>query len=487
MATTSSVNLGPALTSVGVGSGLDVNSIVTQLMSIERKPIEILQTQYDKLGAKLSSFGKIQSYLDSLRTASRALTDTTTWKAATASSSDSAAVAASVADGATPGSYSVQVNHLAAAQMNATSALASASTAVGQGTLRIEVGSWEDDLSDFTPKTGTTAVDITIGPGEDTLEQIRDKINGTANVGVRASIVNDATGARLVLQSTASGVENGFRVQVTDDDGIGDDDSGLSRLAYDPANGAGVSTRSQPAVNAQALINGLPVESATNTLDNVIDGLTLKLGKQTVGTVDVTVSRDSASMRKSVDTFVTAYNDLVKLLRDQTKYDEANKSSATLQGDRTAIGIQGQLRAALGLGTTASSVFTRASDIGLSVQTDGTIKVTGSKLDAAIANVDEIRKFFATTSDTPGAEGVGVRLRALTDQLLGSDGSVTTRQTSLRKLQSLNTDRQQQLEDRVAATEKRMRAQYQALDTNMARLSSLQNYVTQQINNWNKS
>jgi flagellar hook-associated protein 2 len=245
---------------------------------------------------------------------------------------------------------------------------------LGQGTLTIDIGAWADDLSGFTPKAGSTSVSISIGPGEDTLEKIRDKINNTSDLGVRATIVNDANGARLVMQSRTTGVENGFRIQVSDDDGVSDDDSGLSRLAYDPENGAGVSLRNQPGANAKATINGLPVESATNALVDVIDGVSLTLSKKTTGPVDVTVSRDTASMRKAIDTFVSAYNDLVKLMRDQTKYDATSKSAGPLQGDRTAIAILGQLRSAMGGSSSASATFGRASDIGLQIQTDGTLK-----------------------------------------------------------------------------------------------------------------
>jgi flagellar hook-associated protein 2 len=474
------------ITSTGIGSGLDVNSIVTQLVALERRPIEQLQTEASKLDARLSSFGKIQSNLDALRTAARALTDTSTWKAASATSGDSTAVGVSVASGSTPGSYSVNVTDLAASQMNATSALGTAASTVGTGTLQIDIGAWADDLSSFAPKSGTSTVSITIGPGEDTLEKIRDKINNTSGLDVRATIVNDANGSRLVMQSRSTGAENGFRIQVTDDDGVPDDNAGLSMLAYDPENNVLVSERNQAGANAKATINGLAVESATNSLNNVIDGVSLTLGKKTTGPIDVTVSRDTASMRKSMDTFVGAYNDLVKLLRDQTKFDASSKSAGPLQGDRTAIAILGQLRSSMGLSSTASSVFGRASDIGIQVQTDGTLKLTGSKVDTAMGNLEELQKFFATNTDSSATNGLADRLRKLTDSLIGTDGAIPSRQEGLRKLKSLNSDRQDAMEDRVAATEKRLRAQYQTLDANMARLSSLQNYVAQQITNWNK-
>jgi flagellar hook-associated protein 2 len=474
------------LSSIGIGSGLDANGIVSQLVALERRPIEQLKTEAGKIDARLSSFGRIQSSLDSLRAAARSLTDTSTWRAAGATSSDATAVGATVSSGTSPGSYAVQVNALAAAQMNAGSAVATPKTAIGEGTLTIDIGRWADDLSGFTPKAGSSAVQITIGPGEDTLEKIRDKINNTDGLGVRASIVNDAGGSRLVMQSRETGAENGFRVQVADNDGNGADNAGLSRLAYDPAGGAAVSTRSQAGRNAQATINGLVVESATNSLSNVIDGVSLTLGKVTAGTVDVTVSRDTASMRKAVDGFVSAYNDLVKLVRDQTKYDAGSKDAGTLQGDRTAIGLLGQLRTVLGATSSASSAFGRASDIGLSMQADGTIKVGSTKLDEAFGKLDELQAFFATATDAPATSGLAHRLRQLGDQLLGTDGALPSRQEGLRQLKTNNGKRQQALEDRIALTEKRLRAQYQALDASMAKLGNLSNYVSQQVSNWNK-
>jgi flagellar hook-associated protein 2 len=474
------------LSSIGIGSGIDANAIVSQLVALERRPIELLKTEASKIDARLSSFGRIQSSLDSLRSAARALTDTSTWRAASATSSDATAVGVTVSSGTSPGSYAVQVNALSAAQMNAASAVASPTTTIGEGTLTIDIGRWADDLSSFTPKVGSTQVQITIGPGEDTLDKIRDKINNTSGLGVRASIVNDASGSRLVLQSRQTGADNGFRIQVSDSDGVDTDNAGLSRLAYDPAGGAAVSTRSQAGRNAQATINGLVVESATNSLTNVIDGVSLTLGKVTTGPVDVTVSRDTASMRKAIDGFVSAYNDVVKLVRDQTKYDAASNSAGTLQGDRTAIGLLGQLRLAVSGSSSASSVFGRASDIGLSIQTDGTIKVGSTKLDEAFGKLDELQSFFAAATDLSSTNGLAYRLRLLTDRLLGSDGALPSRQEGLRQQKTNNSNRQQALEDRVALTEKRLRAQYQALDSSMAKLGNLSNYVSQQVNNWNR-
>lgn len=475
------------ISSAGIGSGLDVNSIITQLIALERRPINQLQTQKTGLTTQLSSYGRIQSSLDTLRTAARSLTESSTWTPTTATSSDTSAVGASTGTSTSPGSYSVQVTRLAASQLIATSALPSASSTLGQGTLHIELGAWDAGATAFTPKSGGSVIDIAIGAGQDTLEGIRDQINGNTSVGVRASIVTDNSGARLVLTSASSGETNGFRLTVTDADAVDNDNAGLSRLAYDPAGGAGVATRTQAALDASALINGLTVLSSSNTLSNVIDGVTLTLAKITVSPVEISINRDSAAMRKSVETFASAYNDVIKLLRDQTKYDPATKTGGPLQGDRAAVGLEDRLRTLLRQDSSASSVFVRASDIGLDVQTDGSIKTNTAKLDAAIVNVAEIKKFFTTSGGSDASDGLGIRSRNLTDSILGIEGPVATRKQGLQKRIDSNVSRQEAYEQRVLATEARLRAQYTALDRNMAQLSGLQGYVTQQVANWNRS
>jgi len=476
------------ISSIGVGSGLDASSIINALLQVERRPIELLQTEAKALDAKLSSFGKVQSYLDSLRSAAERLKTASTWTATTAATSNSTAIKASAGSGTSPGSYSVSVGRLAAAQMTASPAKASASTVIGQGTLRIDIGSWNEAVDQFTPKTGNVTVDIPIGAGEDTLEGIRDKINATSGLGVKATIVNDASGSRLVLSSSATGAENGFRLQVLGDtDGDDADEQGLSQLAFDPETSPAFSTRPQAGQNAEATINGLEVSSTTNKFDSVIDGVTLEVAATTSSAADVTITRDTASMKSAVEAFVKSYNDLATLLRNETKYNEGSKSGATLQGDRTAIGLQGQLRSALGLSTSASTLWPRGADIGLDVQTDGTIKLGTSKLDAALQNTEELAAFFSADAATDAGKGLARRLSSLADAWLGTEGALTSRQEGLKKRIDLNEDRRAEMEGRVAATERRLRAQYTALDATMAQLSGLQNYVSQQVTNWNNS
>ena len=468
------------ISSPGVGSGLDVNSIVTQLVAIERQPIVKLQSQVSSLQTKLSAFGKLQSNLSALRDAASALTSTSTWNQTTGTSSDSASVVVTTDASNRPGSYNVQVTQLAQAQTNVSGTYASASELVGEGTISIELGTWGAG-NGFTANAAATAINISVGPPAKSLAEVRDMVNA-ANAGITATVLTDASGARLVFTSSTSGAANGFRITVTDADGGNVDTSGLSALAYDPSVGVVTMAQALAAANASALINGAPVTSASNTLTNVVDGMTLQLQRVTTGAVQVTTAADKDAIRKKIEAFVKAYNDLNSELVAQTKYNAASKTGGTLQGDSAAVQLHASLRSALRGTTGASTAFTRLADVGFEVQRDGSITLDSKKLDNALANLGELKKLFAASDTvTPANNGFATLFRTLADQALGVDGSLASRSEGLRSSISRNEKRQAELEDRVARTEVRLRKQYTALDAQMGQLQSLSTYVTQQM------
>lgn len=479
-----------SISSPGLGSGLDVNSIVTQLVSLEKQPIKLLQQDASKMQAQLSSWGQIKSALSTLRDAASALDAPATWTPTTATSSDAASVSATTTSSAMPGSYSVNVVKLASSQSLASQTYSAASSTVGQGSIHIQLGTWGTD-----PDTGATTftagsaagVDISIGAGEDTLTGIRDKINA-ANAGVSASIVTDTTGSRLVLHGD-SGAANGFQVTVSDStDGTGNDSAGLSALAYDPSAGIQSMTQTQTAADSEAQINGMTVKSTDNTITS-IDGITFTLGKPTSTSISVSINRDTATIAKSIGNFADAYSRLIGLVKDQTKYDSASKTAATLQGDNSAVSVESQFRSLVGTSTGASSVFKTLSEIGLSIQKDGSLSVDSTKLQSALkSNLGEVKKLFANSdSANSNNDGIAQRFRALGDQVLGVDGLVSTRTNGIQSNLNRNSARQSDLSDRAAQYESRLRAQYTALDTQLSKLNSLSSYVTQQLAALNKT
>jgi flagellar hook-associated protein 2 len=466
------------VTSAGIGSNLPVESIITKLMAVEQLPVTQLQTEASKIQTKISAYGSIQSSVAGFRDAALALTRSGTWGATAATSADPSAVSVSGGSSASVGNFAVSVQSLAAAQSAASTSFASSSAVVGEGSLTIDTGSWDIGEPGFKARATISSMNIAIS-ATDTLADVRDKINA-AGGSVAASIVTDASGARLVLSSKSTGVENGFRVTASG--------TGPSAFAYDATDGSAAMTRTQTASDAKAKINGLEITSASNTLNDVVQGLTMNLQKVTTGDVQVSVAQDNTSIKSAITSFVAAYNGLSSLLRSQTKYDESSKTAGTLQGDSTAVSLQRQLRSMLTGTGTASSAFPTLSSIGLEIQTDGTLKVSDTKLNSALGNLTEMKKAFANSDTTDSAnDGFAQKLRALGDQVLGTDGSLAARTTGLNSTLKDNQERQDNITDRMTATEKRLRAQYTALDTKMAGLNTLSTYITQQIANWNKS
>lgn len=471
------------ISSTGIGSGLDVNAIVSQLMAIESRPLTLLQQAKSDLSTQLSAVGRLQSLTSAMRDAAQRLTSVSLWNATGSSSADATSVGVTTGSGAIAGSYSVAVQNLASGQTVTSRTWANSTTAVGQGTLTIELGAWTGNAApaDFSPKSGAQPLVLNIGPGETSLSAIRDKINA-AGAGVTATLVNDAGGTRLALRSTETGAENAFRIRAVETTDDGDATTGLSALAFD-AGGAGPSqmTRYETARNAEATVNGIPISSASNKLEGVADGLTLTLLKTTTAPVAVTVTRDDAGVKGAVDAFVKAFNDLAIYLRDNTKYDEQAKKGGTLQGDRTALGLQTALRNVINESSSASSVFGRLSDVGITLSRDGLLSVNASKLAAGLDKRDELRKLFAGTGATSASQGFMTRFSELGAKLLDIDGALDSRSDSLNAMIARNTRSQESMNDRLAQTEARLRRQYQALDTTMAKAAGLSNYLSGQL------
>ncbi len=470
-----------SITSTGIGSGLDVNAIITQLMAIEKQPLNQLQSAQTDLNTQLSAVGKLQSYTSALQDAAGKLTSITLWNTTTATSGDDSAVGVAVSSGAVAGSYAVGVQRLATGQTLTSGVFTNATTPIGAGTMKIELGSWTGNAApdDFTAKSGSSPLTIELDD-KATLTTVRDRINA-AGMGVTAAIITDANGARLSLRSTATGAENAFRVTASETVDDGNAAAGLSALGYAGPAATSPMTRFQAAQNALATINGIPVESATNTLDGVADGVTLSLLKVTTADVAVTVTPDDDAVKSAVTDFTKAFNDLAGYIRDQTKYDAANKKAGALQGDRTALSLQAQLRGVINQESTASSVFARLSDIGITMKADGTLDTNSDKLASAIAKRAELRKAFATDGATTAASGFMDRFRDLAAAVLDDAGSLSTRTDSLNAMLKRNQASQDSMQTRLDATEARLRKQYQALDSNMARMSALSAYVSQQF------
>ncbi|GKS92548.1 flagellar filament capping protein FliD [Acidovorax sp. SUPP2539] len=472
------------ITSIGIGSGLDVETIVTKTVALEKQPLVQLQAKADTIQTKISTFSQVKSLLSTLSDAAAKLTRDSAWNGMAVSSSNSAAVTATVSGIASASSFGVSVQQLARAQSNASTAVAKDSV-IGAGTMTIQLGTWDSTANPPTFGVGSSKpINVSVS-ATDTITNIAAKIN-EGDAGVTATVLRDASGERLLLRSKTTGQESGFRVQVAEDPAA----PGLSKLAFDPQNSPGVGLAAntiQYAQNTQAKINGISVTSKDNTFTEAIPGLTLTVSQVTTTDVEMGVKADTATMKKNIQDFVDAYNAVNDLLGSSTKYDSESKTKGVLQGDSTAVGLQNSLRAAIGAAVGGTSALQTLSDIGLEVQRGGKLTVDNTKLDNALKTPDTLKQLFASDPASGGTgTGAAVRMKSFTSGLLSLDGLMNNKSDALDLEVKRNTSDQEKVNNRAAVLEKRMRAQYTALDTQMGSLSALNSYITQQVAQWNK-
>jgi flagellar hook-associated protein 2 len=391
----------PALSSPGIGSGLDVNGIVDKLMAVERAPLDQLTARETATQSKISAYGALKSSLAALQSAVRGLASPTPFRSMSAVTGDATVATVTAGDGAVAGRYSLEVSQLAQSQKLVSGGYAAISDAVGSGTLTFNFGTFA--AGSFTPNAATGARTVTIAPGQGSLAGIRDAVNA-ADIGVSATIVNDgsATGQRLVFTVTAAGADQSLRIAVADDDGNATDAAGLSALAYDPAAAAGSGrnlTQTLAAQDALFTLDGLSMRASSNTVTNAVAGLTLNLAKANVGTpTAITVSQSVGPAGAAVAAFVKAYNDLDGMIDNLTRYDAANKKASILTGDSTVRLVQSQMRALVGGFAASSGSLTTLSQVGITAQADGTLAFDSARFNTAFAtNASAVASLFSAT------------------------------------------------------------------------------------------
>lgn len=487
------------ISSLGIGSGLDSEAIVTKLVALEKQPLKALETKATFIQQQISAFGQIKSQFSALADAAAAMSTASAWAARNGSSSNTNAAAITVTSTAAATSFTLDVDQLAKSQSVASAPITAGST-VGAGTLVLRLGKWTTGPADFTPSASSADVSIDV-TASDTVATIAAKINAT-NSGVVATAFNDGTQDRLLLRSKETGEASGFRVQTTvDADTVTNDDAGLSRLSFDPESGAfGMAGASAGAVqygtDAKARINGLAVTSKSNTLTGNIPGVTINLLATTttnyglpgevLAPATMTVSEDVTLAVKNVQNFVTAYNALAQTLADITKYDDATKTASLFQGDSTIVGMQSVLRS-MASSVSAGSAYQRLADVGLTRELDGTLSMNTTKLAAAANNGTELQKLFITDNKNAQTNGFALKFKELAQGVLATGGAAKNKGEALEGVLKRNIEEQTRVTNRAASFEARLRKQYSALDAKMASLSALDAYVSQQVATWNKS
>ncbi len=403
-----------AISSLGVGSGLDLGSLVSGLIEAERAPTaNRLAFKEQNLTAELSAFGLLRSSLSQFQSSLSGLQSATAFDAKDVSLSNDSVFSTSVENFADAGSYSVEVTALAKAQSLASSAataFTSVDDVIGEGTMTIQFGTTSTGPYSFTPDSGQgpQAIAVSAANGNNTLSGLRDYINDN-DFNVLASVVNDGNGYRLVLISERTGASNSMEITVSGDgDGDDNDNSGLSQLAFNASAQTGM-LQTVSAQDAALSINGLEITRDRNSVTGAINGVTLDLLKADIGNVvSVDISESRAQVTASINGFVGAYNELMVHIDSLTAYNPETNSGSILIGDFTVRSISSQIR---------NEVFGRVSglngnikslvDIGITTNSSGTLDVDGSKLKDALTNYgSEVAALFSVQGESSDA---GVR------------------------------------------------------------------------------
>lgn len=464
--------------SLGIGSGLDLGSLLEGLKSSEQQRMVPLQNRAASYNTKLSAYGTLQSAFANFQSAAETLSDPALFKGVK-TQSDSSAFTASAGSSAAPGSYSIEVGPLARAQSLVSAGRASMDDTVGSGgKITLSLGNGAGDTS------ATAQIDI--AEGDSSLAGIRDAINA-ADIGVSASIINDGsdTPYRLVLSSNTTGTDAQISISVSGEGGDGATPL-ADLLTYDSnAQDGGsnaVMEQSVPARNASLSVNGIPIVSQSNTVEGAIQGVTLTLTGESSEPQALSTRRDTGAVRSALEKFVSAYNQVSKLSGKLTAFNAEDKTRGVLLGDSTVRNVQSQVRNTLNTPVDGGA-FNSLAEIGISLQRDGTMQIDDKVLDKALAdNLADVSQLLAGSKETGGLSQAMVKTL---ESVAGENGLLKSASDGMQtRIDSLGESMERQQES-IDSTIARYKKQFVQLDTIMANLNSTRDYLTQQFESLN--
>lgn len=459
------------ISSPGVGSGLDIGALIDRLVSAEIQPAASrLDRREAGFQSELSAFGTLKGSLSTVQDKLKALSSIGAGR--TTTSSNAELITASAQDSAVPGGYEVEVDRLAQAHALASGSYSAPSDVLGTGTLTIAFGTTDydaqtDAYNGFTSNPERPPQTLLIDESNNTLEGVRDTINAAA-IGINAVIVNDGSGYRLLLSSEHSGAANGLQIKVSGDGG-----SGLAELSFDGS--ATAMEQTVAAQDAALVINGLPITSPSNSVDQAIEGLSLDLKGAAPGEiVSVQVAKDEAAVRAGVTGFIDAYNALIKQIDSLTTYDPDTRQGSVLTGDGSVRSISSQLRNGLISAVDgASETYAYLVEIGVQSDVKGALSLDGTRFGTALE-----ADFEGVVALLNGAAGT---LQDTVDSMLGSGGVLDSKTEGLRGSINDISDQRRALDRRVEAVQSYYLKQFTAMDTLLSQLQNTSNFISNQL------
>jgi len=451
----------PNISSIGVGSNLPLNELLDKLRKSENIALARIAGQKKVAEARTSAYGQLKGLLEKLAEAGKTLGQAETFNASSVSVNGDA-VSASAKSGAMPGHYDISVTQLACSQvLVAQQGQASRSEQIGGegagGVISIKVGNQ------------TKTLDLA-GKGN-SLDDIAKAINNS-DLGLQATVVNDGSNTpyRLVLTTKASGTDAAVgEISVSGNDAL------QSMLGYGGQNDG--MAQNVAAQDAHAVINGIPVTSASNKLDDVIDGVSITLNKLTDTPQGLTVTSDDKPTKEAIKKFVEAYNTLQTKIADLTRYDQEKKQGSALTGDSVARTVQSRARGVVDV-SVGDNFYANLSRIGISTDpNNGQLKIDEKRLDAALKeNSQAVAQLFGSE------HGVAARTEAITKPMLeGERGLMATSIDGAKKSVSMLEKDYERTEARIEVTMERYRSQFTALDGMISQMNGISAYLTQQL------
>ncbi|WDC08395.1 flagellar filament capping protein FliD [Escherichia albertii] len=459
-----------SISSLGVGSGLDLSSILDSLTAAQKATLTPISNQQSSFTAKLSAYSTLKSALTTFQTANTALSKADLFSA-TSTTSSTTAFSATTAGNAIAGKYTISVTHLAQAQTLTTSTTrddTKTAIAASDSKLTIQQGGNKDPIT------------IDISAANSSLSAIRDAINN-AKAGVSASIINVGNSEyRLSVTSNDTGLDNAMTLSVSGDDTL------QSFMSYGAnSNGMEVSVVAQ---NAQLTVNNVAIENSSNTISDALENITLNLNDVTTGNQTLTITQDTAKAQSAIKDWVNAYNSLIDNFSSLTKYtavdagsDSQSSGNGALPGDSTLRTIQTQLKSMLS-NTVSSSNYKTLAQMGITTDpSDGKLELDADKLTAALKK--DASGVGALIVGDGKKTGITTTIGANLTSWLSTTGIIKAATDGVSKTLSKLTKDYNAASDRIDAQVARYKEQFTQLDVLMTSLNSTSSYLTQQFEN----
>lgn len=419
----------------GLASGLDTGRMITQLVQLERQPIQRIQSRQRQLDAEISTLGKLSSSMKELQDFLADMSSTTDVIASSATSSNEDALSATATGEAQKGSFSIKIDSLANSARMRSEGLADSSTEFGEGTLSIQV-------------FGEDSVDIDVAAGE-SLSQVRDKINAATDL-VSASIIDTGDGAYLSMSSAKEGHE------------VGGAATDALQVSHSASAGADRTfSVVEEASNAVFEVDGLRVERQSNQIDDVLQGLTLNLDQTTTEAVELNVEPDVQKTRERFESFMEKYNAVIEIIQ------ENNEESASSR-ERALSDMRDVLISTVAPGSTEVS---NLASIGIeSSRATGELSIDSTTLeDALVSNSEAIASLFGDATN-----GIAARLDTVLENYTESgDGFLAISKEGLRNRSDRMDTQIERKERAVTRYEERLNRQFTQLETISSEMQSI--------------